>query len=172
MKIEEQHATFVQSVDDGLHAVFILHTDRRADIHAILHHIRIIGVGDKWQVLRHRLAGRKPGSISFHHDRMDTETLIVVFGTTFEIVSQVVGKRRFHLAIFQRQTRYVVAYIVIRNSTVTTIPQVAEEVTTEAIAHVAGNATIIATAKDIFHHRNGNDIMASNDKYGDLLTMR
>ena len=122
-------------------------------------------MGDKWQVLRHRLAGRKPGSISFHHDRIDTETLIVVLGTTFEIVSQVVDKRRFHLAIFQRQTRYVVAYIVIRNSTVTTIPQVAEEISFETITHVARNATIIATAKDIFHHGDGYDIVATNDEY-------
>ena len=99
MKIEEQHAAFVQGVDNGLHGVFILHTDGWTDIHAILHHVWIIGVGDKWQVLRHGLAGRKPRGIGLHHDRIDSETFIVVFQTTFEIATQVISQRRFHLPI-------------------------------------------------------------------------
>ena len=164
-KVEEQHATFLQGVDDGFYAVFILRTDGRTDIHAILYHVRIIDMVDERQVFRHGLAGRKPGGISFHHDRIDTETFIVVLGTAFEIVAEIISQRRVHRTVLQWKAGDVVTHIILRNDVVAILPNVAEEVTTEAIAHVARNATIIATAKDIFHHGDGYDIIATNDEY-------
>ena len=55
---------------------------------------------------------------------------------------------------------------------VAVVPEVAEEVTAKAIAHIARNAAIIATAKDIFHHGDGYDIVATNDEHRNLYTTR